>query len=1037
MAEQNNLSNEAEKMIFKDKILILHRNALIQEKIASYLRENDFAVILANNIDNAFNLAQSMKPDLILWGETLTAYAKQILQKIKSTKVGSTIPVIAMMPDMELFERIEVEKYGINDITDTLPNFADLKLKIRFHLANRRRLKAYEEEIERLQDISALQYNMIRTQDINRLGELVDEYIVNTYQPDSVITIVFNKKSKEYEFQNVLFSDGTKGENRKSIFELPLWKNYFIAETEIETKRITDDYVLNLFHAVGLKSDIFYQFPLRAFGSQFGVIVTGFKAGSDLTKERFDEISIIISSMASRIVNIRSMGAEKITTREDTAEIYSLFQRLNDDEVTNYLSRQLLDNLKADVSIYLNYNEGFRFLYPQFCYQAGELKNLFEHEKPPVMLLKDYPSLEKFIESKKQSAYFNLRNNPSADLQQLTSMARGVYHSLLIFTVKIGNDVKGFFVLASENGLKRFNASEIKEAEQVIQKATNVMIESRLIRQAQKTIRQLDRVFELSKQLTLESEIDDLLKKIANAIRKTLGWNVVLLDRREVYSSVYENVCYLGVKPNEYKDIRKKYPNSMYPVLKDKCFKISNSFFYDHTLSKNPMEGLDQRAFLLSLGKEWNDADWIFVPIRSRGRELGIISVNDPVERIRPTEDKVRSLEYFANQAAVALENAALYENLKISENKYRLLAETMTMGLVTCDSSGKIVYVNESLTSILKYSMRESILDQNIFELCSDKTRNDFEKYVINIIRKSDQEPKALSPEEEGAMIELLANDDHYIPFKIYITQFSQSANKDGFLGVLADLRPQRRLERLKADFNSMIVHDLRSPLNIIQGYIDIIRNQIVGTISEEQSELLFIAKENVDKILKLIDNFLTASKMEAGKFSIDKEVDSINTLIETVFEHHRVLAEKKDITLSLNLDPNINLMQFDKLRIEQVLSNYLSNAIKFTDKHGQIEIASKLVKKCNELTGEEMLTVHVAVKDSGVGIPADEQTKVFSKYEQTEAGKDASLKGTGLGLAICKEIISLHNGDVWLESTSGKGSTFYFSLPVLPPEN
>lgn len=1024
-------------MIYKDKILILHRNLLIQEKIASYLRENDFAVILANNIDNAFNLAQSMKPDLILWGESLTSYAKQILEKIKSTKVGSTIPVIAMMPDVELFERIEVEKYGINDITDTLPNFADLKLKIRFHLANRRRMKMYEDEIERLQDISALQYNIIRVQDINRLCELVDDYLINTYYPDSVITMVYNKRSREFEFQNILFSNSTKGESKRSVFELPVWKSYFLSHEELEAKRIADEYILNLFNAVGLTSDIFYQFPLRAVGKQLGIIVIGFNGNSNLNREKFNEISILTSSMASRIMNIRSLSDGKISSREDTAEIHNLFQRLNEEEVTNYLSKQLLENLKAEVSIYLNYNEGFRFLYPQYCYKAGDLKNLFEHEKPPVILLKDYPSLEQYIESKKMSGYYSLRDTPADDLMKLASISGSRNRSLLIFTVKIGNDIKGFFILATENSMKRFSQSEVQEAEQLIQKATNVLVESRLIRQAQKTIKQLDRVFELSKQLTLESEIDDLLKKIANAIRKTLGWNIVILDRREIYSSVYENICYLGLKPTEFKEIRKSYPNSMYPVLKDSCFKISNSFFYDHALSKNPMNGLDQRTFLLSLGKEWKDEDWIFIPIKSRGRELGMISVNDPVDRLRPTEDKVRSLEYFANQAAVALENAALYENLKISENKYRLLAETMTMGLVTCDTSGKIIYVNESLTSMLKYGMRESLLDQNIFELCSAKTRNDFEKYVIRLLKRAESNVEMeIAEDEEGVGIELQANDDHYIPFKIYISEFSQPGSKEGFLGVLSDLRPQKRLERLKADFNSMIVHDLRSPLNIIQGYIDIIRNQIVGTISEEQSELLFIAKENVDKILKLIDNFLTASKMEAGKFSIEPEVDSINALIEAVFEHHRILAEKKAIQMVLDLDPQISLMRFDKLRIEQVLANYLSNAIKFTDKHGRIEIKSKLVKKCNELTGDEMMTVHVAVTDSGVGIPEDEQTKVFNKYEQTEAGKDASLKGTGLGLAICKEIISLHNGEVWLESSPGKGSTFYFSLPLIPPE-
>ena len=116
-------------MIYKEKILILHRNSLIQEKMASYLRENDFSVIMASNIENAYHLTKSMKPDLILWGESISANAKQILLKIKATRVGSIIPVIALMPDMELFDRIEVEKYGINDVTDTLPNFAELKLK--------------------------------------------------------------------------------------------------------------------------------------------------------------------------------------------------------------------------------------------------------------------------------------------------------------------------------------------------------------------------------------------------------------------------------------------------------------------------------------------------------------------------------------------------------------------------------------------------------------------------------------------------------------------------------------------------------------------------------------------------------------------------------------------------------------------------------------------------------------------------------------------------------------------------------------------
>ena len=1020
-------------MIYKEKILILHRNSLIQEKIASYLRENDFAVILAGNVENAYSLAKSMKPDLILWGETLSTSSKQILIKIKTTRIGSLIPVIALLPDMELFDRIEVEKYGINDVTDTLPNFAELKLKIRFLLANRNKMKMYEEEVERLQNISALQYNLIRTQEIGRVCELVGDYIFQTYQPETFVLLVFNSNTNEFEYRDTLFANQDLKNQKEAILDLSIWKNYFLSRAEIEASRIADDSILTAFNASGLKSDIFFQFPLRSSGQQIGVIITGFDNRFNLTKEKFNEISILASSLASRIYNMRSIQPQQTMAREDTTELSTLFQRLNEDEVSNYLCSQLLESLKADASIYLNYNEGFRFLYPQYCYKIGDKKNLFENEKPPVMLLKDFPTLEKFIASKLSSSQFSLRGSEHKDFIQLAEMARGKYRSLLLFSVKIGNETKGFFALAIENGLKRFSQAEIAEAEQMIQKATNVLIESRVIRQAQKTIKQLDRIFELSKQLSLETEIDELLKQIANAIRKTLGWNVVILDRREMYSSVYQNVCYLGIEENKYKNLRQQYTNSMYPALKEYSFKLSNSYFYTQSLSNDAMNGKDRRAFMLSLGKEWNDEDWIFIPIRSRGRELGVLSVNDPVERIRPTEDKVRSLEYFANQAAVALENAALYDNLRDSENKYRLLAETMIMGLITCDTSGRIIYVNESLTKMLRYGMSEGLIDQNIFELSSSTTRNDFEKEVIRLFRKDKQLAKTQSIQEDGGIvIELLANDNHYIPFKIYLTEYRQPGTKTGFLGVLSDLRPQRRLERLKADFNSMIVHDLRSPLNIIQGYIDIIRNNIVGTISEEQSELLFIAKENVDKILKLIDNFLTASKLEAGKFAIDKEIDSINSLVEAVYEHHKILAEKKEITMQIDLDPDIELMKFDKMRIEQVLSNYLSNAIKFTSKKGTITIISKLVKNVNELTGDEILNVQVAVKDSGVGIPEDEQSKVFNKYEQTEAGKDASLKGTGLGLAICKEIISLHNGEVWLESIPGEGSTFFFSLPV-----
>jgi len=219
---------------------------------------------------------------------------------------------------------------------------------------------------------------------------------------------------------------------------------------------------------------------------------------------------------------------------------------------------------------------------------------------------------------------------------------------------------------------------------------------------------------------------------------------------------------------------------------------------------------------------------------------------------------------------------------------------------------------------------------------------------------------------------------------------------------------------------------------LNIIQGYVDIVRTQVIGTVTEEQAELLTIAKENVYKVLKLIDNFLTASKLEVGRFEIETEINSINSLVETLFDHYKVLSEKKNITININLDENLPLLHFDKFRIEQVLTNFLSNAIKFTDENGQISVNTQLKHKKNDISKEDDFYVVVEVTDSGVGIPKNELKKVFNKYEQTEAGKNASLKGTGLGLAISREIIELHHGEIGVRSKEGEGSTFYFSLPI-----
>jgi signal transduction histidine kinase len=283
-----------------------------------------------------------------------------------------------------------------------------------------------------------------------------------------------------------------------------------------------------------------------------------------------------------------------------------------------------------------------------------------------------------------------------------------------------------------------------------------------------------------------------------------------------------------------------------------------------------------------------------------------------------------------------------------------------------------------------------------------------------------------------ENVELDLISKLGDKIPVSLFAFPFFQRREKIGFFIVVNDLRVIKRLERIKADFNSMVVHDLRSPMNVIQGFIELIRNRIVGQINSEQEELLDIAKENVKKVLTLVDNFLVASKIEVGKFNLDPKVNEINALIERVVDNHQVLVSNKNIKLKMKLDKNLPLLFFDGLRMEQVLNNLLSNAMKFTSEDGTIYISSELLRK--KVKGEEKYFTCISVQDTGPGIPKEKIKDIFEKYEQVEAGKKLSSIGTGLGLSICQEIINLHGGEIWVESEVNKGSKFSFILPIEP---
>lgn len=249
-------------------------------------------------------------------------------------------------------------------------------------------------------------------------------------------------------------------------------------------------------------------------------------------------------------------------------------------------------------------------------------------------------------------------------------------------------------------------------------------------------------------------------------------------------------------------------------------------------------------------------------------------------------------------------------------------------------------------------------------------------------------------------------------------------------------------RLERLKSEFISIVSHELKTPLTSINSSIDIILKGMTGEINDATEKFLNLAKSNVKRLSAIIYDLLDLSKIEAGKMEFRFERTNINLPVELVKNTLENLAKEQNITINLNLDENLDFVYIDTQRMEQVLTNLVSNAIKFTRENGTIEISSSRIS-ADEIKNNKFFDelpskmsreyVKIAVKDNGIGIAPENQYKVFEQFKQIENSLSRQVGGSGLGLPIAKRLMEAHKGFIWLESELDKGSTFYLAIPLM----
>jgi two-component system, NtrC family, sensor histidine kinase KinB len=331
---------------------------------------------------------------------------------------------------------------------------------------------------------------------------------------------------------------------------------------------------------------------------------------------------------------------------------------------------------------------------------------------------------------------------------------------------------------------------------------------------------------------------------------------------------------------------------------------------------------------------------------------------------------------------------------------------------MVSTDLEGKILSANRVALALLGPALSGSLADSvKTVESALAAAMEKAWKYVLAgkggyLPLDLDEAVKVVTPEGERYLLAQAS------------PVYDETGSLESISIVLRDVTLLSKLDDMSKNLVATFAHEFRTPLTSLHLAIHILLEQLAGTMTEKQLDLIYAAREDCERLRNLVDDILSIVRVQSGQLELRRLPVRVAPLIEHVVDHHRLLAEERGLTLSSLPQPFGEEVFADPERLELVFANLITNAIRHTPAGGSIEIRA--------LPKEEV--VRFEVTDNGEGIPQEYQAQIFDKYFQVPG---SIRKGTGLGLAIAKNIIAAHGGEIGLESEPGRGSTFWFTLP------
>jgi PAS domain S-box-containing protein len=607
--------------------------------------------------------------------------------------------------------------------------------------------------------------------------------------------------------------------------------------------------------------------------------------------------------------------------------------------------------------------------------------------------------------------------------------------SLLLVPLLARNTVIGALALGAVSGQRSFLCEEIEQCQLIAGQAATAIENARLYEEVWQFSRHLElRVEERTRELRRERERAETLYRITSELGSSLDLFQVMNQALQLMQPAigYTEGVIMLLDPRTDRLITRAAVGRLAPVPRE-------------GVASQLARGVGLAGWVLATRQPaivpdtTKDPHWIqlagvtsrprsalAVPLATGEDILGVLLLfHDETNYFN--ESHLTLVTAAASQVASTIANAELYSFItdqaerlgttlrqqQEETSRTKAMLESIADGVLVNDLQGRVTLMNAAAERILEARARSAIGQdvRNFFGAAKMPGRQQALDAINELLS---------SRGEAGIMRGQLEMGDKIISLSV-APVLKGRGELLGLVTILRDITREVQAERAKNEFISTVSHELRTPMTSIKGYTDLLASERIGPLNDDQRRFLAIVQRNADRLTSLINDLLDISRIETGRIRLNLAPVQVSEVIQTVVSSMGAQTQRKQQKVNVDVPADLPMVMADRDRLIQILVNLVGNASLYTDDGGRIDVRAR----------RDAGVVTIAVADTGIGISAEEQGKIFDRFYRGEHPRVQESQGTGLGLSIVKSFVEMHGGKIWVESQPGEGSTFTFTLP------